>query len=74
MQDMSRIPKMQSKSWRKPLLCGPLTPEQESRKRELQDELNKVAPHLVSIDTVWHFKNREAIKVENTLRRIRHER
>jgi hypothetical protein len=51
-----------------------LTPEQESQKRELQDELNKVAPHLVSIDTVRRFKNREAIKVENTLRRIRHER
>jgi hypothetical protein len=37
-------------------------------------ELNKVAPHLVSIDTVRRFKNRGGIDLRNTLRRIRNER
>jgi hypothetical protein len=36
----------------------------------MQDELNKVAQHLVSFDTVRHFKNTEDIKLENTLQRM----
>lgn len=66
--------KKPSKTWHKPPLIGPLTPDQELRKREMQDELNKVAPHLVSFDTVRQFKNTEDSKVEDTLQRIRNNR
>lgn len=74
---MSKIPKDTNvllKTWRETLLREPLTPEQEVRKCELQDELDAVALHLVSVDTVRRFKNREGTKVENTLLRIRNER